>query len=58
MAERLQKPDILLIDGDCHPAGLDLVIGDDGGIRRGQPDRLLTDPPGVIAALLIDELVS
>ena len=58
VADRLESPDILLVDGDCHPGGLDLVIAENGQTRLSQQDRLLSDPPGVIAALLIDELVS
>ncbi|MEQ8710067.1 MAG: molybdopterin-guanine dinucleotide biosynthesis protein MobB [Rhodospirillales bacterium] len=58
VATRLENPDILLVDGDCHPGGIDLLVDDDGQVRLGRPDRLLADPPGVIAALLIGELVS
>ncbi|MEQ9200014.1 MAG: molybdopterin-guanine dinucleotide biosynthesis protein MobB [Rhodospirillales bacterium] len=58
VATRLENPDILLVDGDCHPDGIDLLVDDDGQVRLGRPDRLLADPPGVIAALLIGELVS
>lgn len=57
VAGRLDRTDILLVDGDRHPDGVDIEISDDGTVRSGEDGILSTGPAGAVAAELLNRLL-
>lgn len=56
VAGRLATTDILLVDGDRHPDGIDVTVGEDGGIAVPAIGYAGSEPAGALAVLLLDGL--
>ena len=56
VAGRLVTADILLIDGDRHPDGIDVTVGEDGGAAIPAIGYAGSEPAGALAVLLLDGL--
>lgn len=56
VAGRLGTTDILLIDGDRHPEGVDVTVEEDGGVAIPAIGYAGSEPAGALAVLLLDGL--
>jgi molybdopterin-guanine dinucleotide biosynthesis protein B len=56
VAARLGATDILVIDGGSHPEGLDVTVGEDGGIDAPSIGVAASGPAGQLAVMLLEAL--